>query len=443
MNPPSVLTSENEPSRSIETIKTRCPERLGAVRKFSETLSDPLSPEDCQIQSMDDASPIKWHLAHTTWFFETFLLKRFEDYQPLHPDFEYLFNSYYNSVGQQFPRPKRGLISRPDFQETLDYRHRVDRELSERFEHIVMDPQTQSILETGIQHEQQHQELMLTDLKHALSCNPADPVYRSATSAESDPPIDLAWLDFDAGITSIGYEGRGFCYDNECPRHRVFLESYQIANRCVTNGEYLEFIEDGGYQKPEYWLSLGWSTVQSQNWTAPLYWSKRGERWEHFTLSGRQEIREDQPVTHLSYFEADAYARWAGCRLPTEAEWETAACHLLKRPYRSDAIGNWSDVLINAGHTITPQIENVACGDRGGGLLGNVWQWTSSHYSPYPGYAPPEGALGEYNGKFMCNVFVLRGGSCATPSGHIRASYRNFFAPESRWQFSGIRLARS
>lgn len=461
MNDPSVVTEERENARANVPLEGAddgaafCPSTLDAlstdqllqrycdVRGFSERLAEPLAAEDCVVQSMDDASPIKWHLAHTTWFFETFLLKTFADYQPKNPEYEYLFNSYYNTVGEQYPRAKRGLISRPGMGETLRYRGLVDQEMIRRFDAGAIDDSVRTVLLTGLHHEQQHQELMLTDLKHALSCNPTDPVYRGSENDGAASAQRLSWIDFNPGVVSIGYNGADFSYDNEGPCHRVFLERYQLADRCVTNREYIAFIEDGGYQRPELWLSLGWSTVADRGWRAPLYWQKEADRWSQFSLCGRRPIRDEEPVTHVSYFEADAFARWAGCRLPTEGEWEHAACQTLRDPYTADHPGNWSDRLIEADEIVCPKVETAGSGPLLRGLTGNTWQWTSSHYSPYPGYTPPDGALGEYNGKFMCNVFVLRGGSCATPSGHVRASYRNFFAPETRWQFSGIRLARS
>ncbi|WP_372895160.1 ergothioneine biosynthesis protein EgtB [Stieleria sp.] len=434
-------------------------DRFFQVRAFSEKIVEPLSPEDCVIQSMDDASPIRWHLAHTTWFFETFLLKPSGDYRPFDERFEYLFNSYYNSVGEQYPRGKRGLISRPGLTETLDYRSHVDQAMRSLVEGHDLTDEERQVLEIGIHHEQQHQELMLTDLKHALSCNPLAPVYRDGACEDLDTAVGQSWLEFDPGVVRIGHDGDSFCFDNELPRHRVFLEPFQIADRCVTNREYLEFMEDGGYDRPELWLSLGWAAVKEHGWRSPLYWTKTGSRWSHFTLSGRKPIRLDQPVCHVSYFEADAYARWAGCRLATEAEWEHAVCCQLDDPFSATQRGNWSDELLRSGRCIHPKLSGTDsyCNPQShyGGIdgddsdqppladaMGNVWEWTSSHYSAYPGYHAPAGALGEYNGKFMCNVFVLKGGSCATPSGHARPTYRNFFAPESRWQFTGIRLAR-
>ncbi len=451
MNDSTVATRRRQSSSNLASARAGGGEEDGAellqhyrrVRSFSERIAGSLAAEDCVVQSMDDASPIKWHLAHTTWFFETFLLKAFDGYQAQNPEYEYLFNSYYNTVGEQYPRSKRGLISRPGMEETLRYRERVDDELLRRFDGQAIAAPLREVLLTGIQHEQQHQELMLTDLKHALSCNPTDPIYQERSEAEQRAAGALGWREFDPGIVSIGYQGCGFSYDNERPRHRVFLEPYQLASRCITNREYLDFIEDGGYRRPELWLSLGWSTVTEQRWRAPLYWRNDGGSWSQFTLAGRQPVDGDAPVTHVSYFEADAYARWAGCRLATEAEWEHAACQTLHDPYGVDHCGNWSDQLIDRGQPIAPRVESQPTEVKTSGLMGNTWQWTSSHYSAYPGYAPPEGALGEYNGKFMCNVFVLRGGACATPSKHVRASYRNFFAPDTRWQFSGIRLARS
>jgi ergothioneine biosynthesis protein EgtB len=386
-------------------------DRFRRVRLASQRIAAPLSPEDCSIQSMPDASPTRWHLAHTTWFFEAFVLANTSGYEPFSRDFQHLFNSYYNAVGEQFPRARRGLLSRPGLAEVMNYRAHVDRHMLKLLERGV-DRSTAAVIELGLNHEQQHQELMLTDIKHALACNPLDPVYQAARPPEparhSGP---REWLHYAAGIYWIGHEGAEFAYDNESPRHRQLLEPFSLASRLVTCGEYLDFIADGGYLRPQLWLSLGWQCVREQGWSGPLYWRQNDGEWTLFTLAGRLPLAREEPVCHISYFEADAFARWAGARLPTEAEWEIAAV---------DAID------------ATPLEQ----------MFGERWQWTASAYAAYPGYQPPAGALGEYNGKFMCNQYVLRGGSCATPPGHVRATYRNFFPPDARWQFTGIRLAR-
>ncbi len=418
--------------------------RYAAVRHFSERIAEPLSGEDCAIQSMPDTSPTRWHLAHTTWFFETFLLKQMQGYRPYDPSFEFLFNSYYNTVGAQFPRSQRGLISRPGLRETLAYRKHVDQAIAESLHRSEWSSAQCDVMNIGLNHEQQHQELMLTDIKHVLFRNPLAPVYRLDDPA-SQPAGQLQWLSFEEGIVWIGDESDGFAFDNERPRHRVFVHPFRIAHRCVTNGEYLAFIEDGGYKRPEFWLAMGWDAVQTRGWQAPMYWSNRDGEWSLFTLSGLKRLDENAPVCHVSYFEADAYARWAGHRLPTEQEWEHAVACERGLP-ANDPVGrgegHWSDTLLRSGLTVHPQSgPGPALTGRFENILGNAWEWTSSPYVAYPGYRPPEGALGEYNGKFMCNQFVLRGGSCATPEGHIRTTYRNFFPPEAQWQFSTIRLA--
>mgnify|MGYP002623536483 CR=1 FL=1 len=401
----------------------------GAVRRQSEAIVEPLQPEDCVVQSMPDVSPTRWHLAHTTWFFETFVLKPFASgYQTSHPAFEYLFNSYYNAVGVQFPRGQRGLLSRPTVAEVIDYRRHVDEQMQQLLDGPAGDAsETVRVVEIGLNHEQQHQELMLTDIKHVFSCNPLYPVYQPAETPGDAQTARLAWRRFDEGLYEIGHAGSGFAFDNESPRHRVFVESFELADRLVTCGEYLEFMKDGGYQRPELWLSSGWAEVKSGGWHSPFYWTERDGTPHQFTLSGLRPVVAAEPVCHVSYFEADAYARWAGARLPTEAEWEIAAAN-------EPIAGN----LLESG-ALHPRPGN---GDTSQ-TYGDVWEWTASQYMPYPGYRAPDGALGEYNGKFMCNQFVLRGGSCATPQSHIRPTYRNFFPPEARWQFSGIRLARS
>jgi len=434
------------------------------VRSLSRQLCEPLCAEDCVIQSMPDVSPVRWHLAHTTWFFETFLLKVADaNYQPHHPAFEVLFNSYYNTVGEQFPRHRRGLISRPTVAEIWQYRDTIDACVENWIATGHTDNASNGdassfdslldVLETGLHHEQQHQELMLTDIKHVFSCNPLLPAYRtlstsasngsydtrsnSANAGASDTSVSLNWVDFPGGLleTGLAPEPGVFSFDNESPRHKQYVEPYSLADRLSTAGEYLAFIEDGGYQRSEYWLSAGWDTVQREGWQAPFYWRNTGGGWRHFTLHGEEPVNLNQPVCHLSYFEADAFARWSGARLPTEAQWEAAAI--------TGSAQAGSFVESGRYHPAACRKENVK--PSAGSLhqmYGELWQWTASPYEPYPGYAPPAGALGEYNGKFMCNQYVLRGGSCATSRTHIRPTYRNFFPPPARWQFSGVRLAR-
>jgi ergothioneine biosynthesis protein EgtB len=411
------------------------------VRKFSDIIAAPLAPEDCVIQSMPDVSPTRWHLAHTTWFFESFLLEAALGYEVFNNKFEYLFNSYYNTVGNQFPRDRRGLLSRPTVDEVLQYRGYVDQHVLDYLESAELTSKELAVVKIGLNHEQQHQELMLTDVKHVLSCNPLFPVYSETKLQASSTNSHSSFVNFDGGLCEIGHSGDGFAYDNESPRHQVFVNSFGLSDRLVTVGEYLEFIGDGGYQEPNWWLSLGWQTVNEQGWNAPLYWHNQDGKWFHFTLSGLHPVDLDTPVCHVSYFEADAYARWAGARLASEVEWEIAATNIPMQ-------GNFADQLIGSGFTVHPvgncpssqlvQSDSPALSQ----MFGDAWEWTCSPYTPYPGYAPPDGALGEYNGKFMCGQYVLRGGSCATPSGHVRRTYRNFFPPSARWQFSGIRLAR-
>jgi ergothioneine biosynthesis protein EgtB len=393
------------------------------VRQRSVHLAEPLSSEDCCAQSMPDASPVKWHLAHTTWFFETFILEpREADWRPFHPAFRMLFNSYYNGVGDKHPRAQRGLLTRPGFDEVLAWRRDVDARIARLLQEAPDDAGLADLVELGMQHEQQHQELILTDLKHLLAQNPLYPAYLDSALPESCPAGALVWLDFDGGLAEIGHRGKGFCFDNELPRHQQYVAPFELASRLVTNGEYLEFVEAGGYRDPGLWLSEGWDRVCSGEIAQPLYWRERDGRWLEFTLHGLQPVDPARPVTHVSLYEADAYARWRGARLPTEAEWEFAA----------------RDVAIACG-----DLHPRAAGSDGlTQMFGECWQWTGSSYAPYPGYAPAAGALGEYNGKFMVNQYVLRGSSCATPHGHARTSYRNFFPAGARWQFTGIRLAR-
>ena len=408
-------------------------ERFHIVRHFSEQLSEPLEIEDYVVQSMTDASPTKWHLAHTTWFFETFVLaSSLKAYVSLHPQYNYLFNSYYNSIGERHSRAKRGLITRPTVKETYEYRQYVDEHVHNLLEHCNEQQlkQITPIVTLGIHHEQQHQELLITDIKHVLASNPLHPVYK-ARVIEAKTPSALEWISYPEGVFRIGHEGDGFAYDNEGPRHREFVEAYQLGSRLITNQEYLDFMADGGYTNPLLWLSSGWNTVQSEGWQAPLYWEKRDDLWYEMTLSGFREVAPDEPVSHVSYFEADAYARWANARLATEAEWEVAAQDV-------SMLGNFVE---NAQfHPIALQ-DSLESG-KPSQMYGDAWEWTQSAYLAYPGYKPAPGAIGEYNGKFMCNQFVLRGGSCATSNTHIRSTYRNFFPPDARWQFSGIRLAR-
>jgi ergothioneine biosynthesis protein EgtB len=403
-------------------------ERLVATRSLTEDLAGPLSAEDQTVQSMPDVSPTKWHRAHTSWFFETFLLvPGLAGYRQFHPDYGYLFNSYYQAVGAQYPRHERGLVSRPGIQEITDYRVHVDRAMGSLLEGRLDDP-TASLVELGIEHEQQHQELLLMDIKHVLSRNPMLPAYDRIELSPPSVPGSTTWTSHPGGICLLGHEGQGFGFDNEFPRHRVYVEPFALADRPVTCGEWLAFLDDGGYRRPELWLSDGWATVRTEGWECPLYWSRADGAWREFTLGGPIPLNPAQPVCHISYYEADAFARWAGNRLPTEAEWEVAAAG---RPTG----GNLLDRSV-----LHPSPVAVSAADAS--PFGDVWQWTSSSYSPYPGFEIPAGAVGEYNGKFMVNQYVLRGGSCVTPPDHIRTSYRNFFPASARWVFAGLRLAR-
>jgi len=409
---------------ALEALRTRYLD----VRRASELLCRPLAEDDYCLQGMPDASPPKWHLAHTSWFFETFLLKPFaRGYRVFDEQFDYLFNSYYQSVGAQYPRAQRGLISRPSTEEVYRYRVHVDEAMRALFDRPGEDPaEVVSRVTLGCQHEQQHQELLLTDIKYSFSLNPTRPAYCAhlpTPPARKTAPLD--WIDYPSGMREIGHAGAGFAFDNEMPRHRVYSGAFALASRLVTCGEYLKFIDAGGYQRAEYWLADGWRALNERGWQAPLYWEHADGRWRLFTLSGMRALNEHEPVCHVSFYEADAYARWAGKRLPTEQEWEIAAtAHAVD--------GN----LRESGY-LHPL---AAPSQRPAQLYGDVWEWTGSAYLAYPGYRPPAGALGEYNGKFMVNQMVLRGGSCVTPGDHVRSTYRNFFYPPDRWQFTGIRL---
>jgi ergothioneine biosynthesis protein EgtB len=420
----ALVAAEGQKTESISLH-----ERLAATRALSSELASPLSDEDQVVQAMDDASPAKWHLAHTTWFFEAFVLKRFLDgYRVFDERFEYCFNSYYESVGLRHPRPKRGLLTRPAAEEVRTYRASVDAALDRLFD-TTLAAEAAALIELGIHHEQQHQELLLTDILSLFAAEPLKPAYREANPGiDAGKPAPLGFVAFDGGIFAIGHDGKGFAYDNEGPRHEALIRPFKLADRCVTNAEWSEFIADGGYDTPTLWLADGWNIVRGQDWRAPLYWEEAEGGAAQMSLNGFRPTDPAAPVTHISYYEADAFARWAGYRLPTECEWEVAAGSV---PLEGRTLG--------AGH-LRPMPAGSAAGLSQ--MIGDVWEWTGSAYFPYPGFKPAPGAVGEYNGKFMCNQFVLRGGSCATPEGHIRRTYRNFFYPHQRWQFTGLRLAK-
>jgi ergothioneine biosynthesis protein EgtB len=406
-----------------------------SIRQATLALAEPLSAEDCAIQSMPDASPVKWHLAHTTWFFEIFVLAPHQPgYRGFDPAYRVLFNSYYNAVGDKHPRPERGMLSRPGLEEVLAYRRHVDAAMLGMLSPATaaaLPPEVLTLTELGLHHEQQHQELILTDLKHLFSRHPQLPAYRQPLPHTTSPDREARWIAFPQGLFEIGHAGRDFSFDNETPRHRVWLDAFQLSSHPVTQGDFINFINDGGYRRPELWLAAGWDAVTARGWQAPAYWTQHDDEWQVFTLQGAVPVDLNAPVCHVSFFEAEAYARWANARLPTEAEWEMAARDLPRT-------GNFLD-----SGALQPLASREAIAD---GTLtqvfGDVWEWTRSDYGPYPGFKPAAGAVGEYNGKFMCGQYVLRGGSCATPASHIRASYRNFFPPDARWQFSGLRLAR-
>ncbi|MCZ6617714.1 MAG: ergothioneine biosynthesis protein EgtB [Gammaproteobacteria bacterium] len=429
----------------IEVEQNDLTARYAAVRAQSESLCDPLAVEDFGVQPMNDASPPKWHLAHTSWFFETFLLKPFRSgYAVFHPRYEFLYNSYYIGVGDPYPRHRRGLLSRPTVREIFAYRRHVDEAMQNLL--ASNDAEVAAVIELGLNHEQQHQELLLTDVKYNLGHNPLYPAYREdlAGTEMAAENSKLTFSTFSAAKVWIGAEG-GFCFDNELPRHQALVGAFALANRVITNGEYLEFIEDGGYERGALWLSDGWnwllrlrSAAQQNLLCAPLYWLKRDERWLEYRLGGLAELEMAAPVSHVCYYEADAYARWAGYRLATEQEWETVA-RLTERTIGVVPDGNFVDN--NRLHPLPSLPVGAGTKKTCRQLFGDVWEWTASPYTPYPAYRPPTGALGEYNGKFMSNQLVLRGGSCVTPRNHMRVSYRNFFYPQDRWQFSGIRLA--
>jgi len=408
-------------------------DRLTATRGLTQRLCAPLTAEDMVIQSMPDVSPPKWHLAHTSWFFETFLLApHLPGYRPFHPRYGYLFNSYYNQVGPFHARARRGLLARPTTNEVLAYRAHVDRHLLALLDTLDAAGwmRLTPLLELGLNHEQQHQELLLMDVKHNFHANPLRPAYREdLPQSAADFAAAVNFLSCDGGMVEVGHGGPGFAFDNETPRHRVFLQPYRLADRLVSCGEYLDFVTAGGYQTPELWLSDGWATVQARGWTAPLYWEQGDDGWQVFTLGGLRALDPATPVSHLSFYEADAYARFAGRRLPTEFEWEAVA-----RTIAAPADGNFLD---------QDRLEPQPAGNRAGfkQLFGDVWEWTASAYLPYPRYRPAEGAVGEYNGKFMSGQMVLRGGCCLTPADHLRATYRNFFPPDARWACTGLRLA--
>jgi len=427
------------PTRPVESGQTVRAEPVGvdrylSVRRTTAALAASLSPEDACVQSMPSCSPAKWHLAHTTWFFETLVLGAFvEGFEPADPRFSVLFNSYYNSLGKRIVRSERGLMTRPSLDAVRAYRAHTDERMAALLSSRGEDPRLASIVEVGLQHEQQHQELLLMDVKHLFSRSPLRPTYRDPDGFETGEPGAMAWIGFESGVREIGADPvGGFGYDCEGPRHEVLLRPFELADRLVTNGEYMRFVEDGGYERPELWLDAGWSWVCAHGVSGPLYWGGEAGRRSEFTLRGEQTLDPDRPVCHVSFFEADAYSRWAGARLATEAEWETAAVE------RGACVrGNF--VEYGSLHPDAPWDTPEGCPRQ---LFGDVWEWTRSDYGPYPGYRVPEGALGEYNGKFMCGRFVLRGGSCVTPGAHVRATYRNYFGPGDRWVFSGIRLAR-
>jgi ergothioneine biosynthesis protein EgtB len=426
------MERNRELDRSRAADQRPLTERFYATRGVSRALARPLSAEDCAIQSMPDASPVKWHLAHTTWFFETFILvPHARAYRAFEPAYRALFNSYYNAIGERHPRPERGMLSRPSLQEVMAYREQVDEAMAALLQGSDPAPEVEALAELGLHHEQQHQELILTDLKHLLSRNPLKPAYQKQWPLTQVRAREPRWIAFGEGLHETGHAGPGFCFDNELPRHRAWVGAFEIASHPVNHGAFIDFIRDGGYRRPELWLSAGWDAVAAGGWQAPEYWTNRDGEWRTFTLHGEVPVDPNAPACHISFFEADAFARWAGARLPTEAEWEVAV-------RETPVAGNFLDS--GALHPLA--LREAPERGRLAQAFGDVWEWTRSDYAPYPGYHPAEGAVGEYNGKFMSGQYVLRGGSCVTPAGHVRPSYRNFFPPAARWQFSGLRLAR-
>lgn len=424
------ISKDNTEYPAATSLGHKLLDRYQRVRNKTEALCQPLEIEDYGIQSMEDTSPPKWHLAHVSWFFETFILRPYlSDYPVFNPGFAYLFNSYYETAGRFHPRPERGLLARPTVEEVYQYRAHVDKYMQQTLSVSDHTHRDDIKLRTsiGINHEQQHQELMLTDIKHNFACNPLRPVYRDLKTPPGKALPELQWLTYEGGLIQNGFQAEGFCYDNELPAHKVYVAPFKLASRLVSNGEFIEFIEAGGYQNVRLWLSDAWKQLRQQNWQAPLYWEKSAGKWWHMTLTGMQPINENAPVAHVSFYEADAFARWKGKRLPGEAEWELAA----------------SNVPVSGNLLASDYLQPIPMQTTGGlnQMFGDVWEWTQSSYAPYPGYQPLSGTLGEYNGKFMSSQMVLRGGSCFTPDDHIRASYRNFFYPGDRWQCSGIRLA--
>ncbi|NDK56389.1 ergothioneine biosynthesis protein EgtB [Pontibacter fetidus] len=418
--------------KTISTSLASLQSRLQKIRTQTETICKPLEPEDTVVQPMTDVSPPKWHLAHTTWFFEEFVLKPYlPNYKVFHPSYSYLFNSYYNSVGNRVQRDQRSTLTRPPLREIYTFRNHVNEQLGNLLENPneTILAEMLPILELGMQHEQQHQELLLTDIKYILSTNPLLPAYSSAPTSEKTQYVPATYHEVPGGIYKIGCQGSDFCFDNELGVHEVLIPDFKVMNRLVTNAEYLEFMEAGGYTDFRFWLDEGFTLAKTSNWQSPLYWVKQNNRWQRYSLHGLQDLDLNAPVSHISFYEANAYANWAGKRLLTESEWEAAS-----QAY-PPANGNFSDTGILEPTAAKPDQNGIQQ------LYGDLWEWTYSAYHPYPGFSMAPGALGEYNGKFMINQMVLRGGSCATPSDHIRTSYRNFFHPDKRWQFTGIRLA--
>jgi ergothioneine biosynthesis protein EgtB len=421
-------TALAEPRRGTKPKPASLHDRLMETRRLSLTLAQPLSDEDQVVQANDDASPTKWHLAHTTWFFEAFVLPRFlPGYRLFNESFAYCFNSYYEAVGPRQPRPKRGMLTRPTGTQVRAYRAHVDEALRHLFDRDL-PAEAEKFVELGINHEQQHQELLLTDILSLFASGPLKPAYRKAEPSQTvSSPTPLAWSSFDGGVFEVGHDGNGFAYDNEGPQHEQIIRPFKLANRCVTNQEWIDFIKDGGYASPTLWLADGWNMIQSQGWQGPAYFDKSDGGSVQMGLNGHRPLDRAAPVAHVSFYEADAFARWAGYRLPSEFEWEVASQRL---PVEGRTLG--------ADH-LRPMPPDA--GDGLKQMFGDVWEWTASAYLPYPGFNAEPGAVGEYNGKFMSNQMVLKGGSCATPDGHIRRSYRNFLYPHQRWQFTGFRLA--